>query len=538
MQTDRSKTEQYQHPPVEHSTLQNADWSALRLLNHYRLFLLVAFAAVFYLTDGTTLLGQHDFALFKYTHLAYLFLALTASMTIAMEKPGLETQFYLQAYLDIIILSILMYASGGIQSGLGILLVFQIAVIGHCTKGRYATLFAAITTAVILSQELYTRFAYGAELADFPQTALVSVSVFFVAFLTSVVLPARINTKSADNRPLNVKQIAELNSEIIQELESGVLYVDKNNHIQLINDTAREMVDLAGTALPMHLGLTCEPLYNAMRDWHKNPTSGNRPLVTPVTQQELLPCFTRLDDGGTLIKLEDHRVIMQQVQQLKLASLGRLSASIAHEIRNPLGAISNAVQLLGESSRLSDDDNRLITIAENHTHRINRIIEDVMSLSSRQQAHSELLDVHEVFTRFKERFIEQNELPVDTLTINDIQPMGIIFDPVHFDQVLWNICDNSIKHSHSDELEIQVNCSYDGNSSVQIDILDNGRGIDFTEQNNVFEPFFTTAHDGTGLGLFIIKELCELNHASISYVDTGVGACFRITLPIAHQMAA
>jgi len=368
------------------TTLQNAEWSALRLLNSYRFFLVIAFSVVFYLSGNPELMGYRNPNLFIYTHLLYLALALISATTIALRSPDLEKQFYIHSYLDILCLATLMYASGGITSGLGILLVVHLAIIGHVAKGRYAVLFAAITTSILLSQELYGRSVYGEWESDLSQTALVCITLFLVSFLTSVVLPHHIKNRSANTRPLSVKQIADLNSQIIAVLESGLMFVDSDNRVQLANEMALDLLDSPGRDLPIELEQLSHPLSRALREWQRRPTIGNRPFTHNSNHLELLPGFSHLSNHGTLIKLEDHRVIKQQVQQLKLASLGRLSASIAHEIRNPLGAISNAVQLLGESEKLSADDTHLIDIAENHTHRINRIIEDVMLLSRRQSA--------------------------------------------------------------------------------------------------------------------------------------------------------
>ena len=525
-------------PEGPSTTLQNADWSALRLLNNYRLFLLVAFAAVFYLSDSETVLGQRDPLLFKYTHLLYLLLALISGTAIALRKPDMEVQFYLQSYLDILCLATLMYASGGISSGLGILLVVQLAVIGHCAKGRYAALFAAMTTSILLSQELYARSVYGAEEANLTQTALVCVILFFVSFLTSVVLPEHLDGQSARARPLSVKEIADLNSQIIAVLESGLLFVDTRDKVQLANETALDLLDAPRANLPVALHLLSQPLADALHEWQEKPTSGNRPFSSESNHLELLPGFAHLGTHGTLIKLEDHRVIKQQVQQLKLASLGRLSASIAHEIRNPLGAISNAVQLLGESDQLSRSDSRLIDIAESHTQRINRIIEDVMLLSRRQSAKTEMVDLAAQLQAFKTQFILQNSLHEDALTLPVSAPGYVWFDPLHLDQILWNLCSNSIVHNPADEARISISCSHLYAGSVFIEIADNGPGISAADQLNIFEPFYTTEPSGTGLGLFIIQELCELNHASIEYVPQQEGACFRIKLPVAQDMAA
>jgi len=537
MSGNHPANEVYQHPPGRLSTLQNADWASLQLLNNYRLFVLVALTAVFYLADGALNLGQRNIDLFRYTHLAYIMLALVFSTLIRIRKPQIETQFYLQAYIDIIMLATLVYASGGVKTGLAILLVMHIAIIGHCAKGRYALLFAATTTCVLLSQELYARFVFGSPSIDLSQTALLCTSLFIVAFLTSVVLPHRVSARPVDLQQLSMKRIAELNQQIIQELESGVLYVDTHDNVQMINETGLSMLCLDELDIPIPLRLACKPLEEALTQWRQMPTAGNRPLLTPMQNRELLPSFNNLNNGGTLVKLEDHSLIRQQLQQLKMASLGRMSASIAHEIRNPLGAISNAVQLLEESKSLSQSDSHLLDIAHKHTQRIDRIVNDVLHLSNAQKTNVQDLDLSTQLTEFREQFIAQNNLPADTLSLQIDHSATITFDSLHLDQILWNLCTNAVSHNDND-VQILIHGHSDNQGVLALDITDNGCGIPEHEQSNVFEPFYTTSHSGSGLGLFLIRGLCELNNANIYLLPSKVGASFRITLPLKRQMAA
>ena len=176
-----------------------------------------------------------------------------------------------------------------------------------------------------------------------------------------------------------MQQIAVLNDEIIRELDSGVVVIDSANQVQLINDTARALLAAEFTRLPVSIGRLCDSLFTSLQDARHNPSLGTRPFTVASTGQAVLPQYIPLSSGGMLIKLDDHAAIRQQFQQLKMASLGRLSASIAHEIRNPLGAISHAVQLLQESTGTSAEDAELLAIAHKHTTRINRIVEDVIA---------------------------------------------------------------------------------------------------------------------------------------------------------------
>ncbi len=523
-------------PSDESSYLQHTNWAALRLLNQYRLFLILALGAIFYLTDQPIVLGQHAPELFKLTHAVYLILAGVFYLIISRQQFGLETQFYLHAYADILVLSTIVFASGGVVSGLAVLLVFHIAIIGHFTRLKFALLFSAIASSVLLSQELYLHL--GADAVNFTQTGITCGTIFLFGILTSSILPGKTAVKPQDEGPMSVRQLSELNKKIVQELAAGVLYVDPEHKVQLANGVARELLGHQDVTLPKPLYSLSPELHTAMVAWAKNPELGNRPVQSPDQSRDLLPGFTLLSTGGLLIKLEDHGLIKQQMQQLKLASLGRLSASIAHEIRNPLGAISNAVQLLGESPTLDSDDIALIEIAENHTRRINSIIENVMHISTQRQGQTDQIWLGDVLSDFRQRFAERPEHNNSELVI-DVQSNALIrFDAQHLDQILWNLCLNAVMHNDSQAVTINIRVFDMGIDRLMIEIADNGKGISAAEQDAIFEPFYTTHNAGTGLGLYIIRDLCELNNAAISYVPTDQGACFQILLSAEQQQLA
>lgn len=522
--------------PNGNSYLQHANWPALRLLNQYRLFLIVALGAIFYLTAQPMVLGQHAPDLFKLTHGLYLVLAIVFNLIISRQKFGLETQFYLHAYADILVLSTIVYSSGGIASDVGMLLILHIAIIGHFTRLRFALLFAAITSSVLLSQELYLHL--GADAVNFTKAAITCITIFFFAILTSCILPGKTAVRSPDEGPMSMRQLSELNRKIVQELEAGVLYVDPDHKVQLANGVARELLGQQDVMLPKPLASLSRELHAALIAWAKQPELGNRPVPSPDQSRDLLPGFTLLSTGGLLIKLEDHGLIKQQMQQLKLASLGRLSASIAHEIRNPLGAISNAVQLLAESPALEKEDQALIDIAENHTRRINSIIENVMHISTVRQSKTAYIWLGEALSEFQERFDTHPERGSSRLIIEMTSDALISFDAQHLDQVLWNLCVNAIMHNEGQAVTITIRVHYVGTDRLTLEIADDGRGISSSEQDAIFEPFYTTHNAGTGLGLYIIRDLCELNNATITYSPSPHGACFQISLSASQQRLA
>ena len=519
-----------------------ADWSVLGLFNQYRMFLLAAFAALYYLSDTQRTLGQRNAELFEIAHLTYVVFGLGCIYCHRLQRPALETQFYLQSYLDIVALGLLMYASGGVQSGLGALLLIHIALLSQLTSLRHALLFAAIATTVVLSEELFAQFLFGPWAADFERTAMLGALLFLVSWLLSVPLPRLLQrekrSRISKQPSADVKQLATLNDEIIRELDSGVLVVDSGNQVQLINDTARALLSAEFTPLPIHMNRLSDVLFSSMQQSKQQPASGTQAITITATGQDVLPQFISLSSGGMLVKLDDHTHLRKQFQQLKMASLGRLSASIAHEIRNPLGAISHAVQLLQESDTLNAQDGELLAIARKHTLRINRIVEDVLQLSNGQQVRTQPLNLAEQLNQFCSRFSDENGLTESRLHCVAEPDTYALFDPEHLDQVLWNLCTNAFLHNEGSNISITISCWQANKGIVIIDLTDDGQGIADIDREHLFEPFFSTHHEGSGLGLFIIRELCELNKAQIECVDRAKGAHFRLTLSSTQAMAA
>ena len=232
---------------------------------------------------------------------------------------------------------------------------------------------------------------------------------------------------------------------------------------------------------------------------------------------------------GTLIRVEDNSELKGQLQQLKLASLGRLTASIAHEIRNPLGAISHAAQLLEESDSIDENEMRLTRIVIEQSQRMNSIIEDVLQLSRRQKAEPHKIDLLEDLTKFAAHFCSREKLQTDAMHVTVPRRINVYMDPNHLHQVMWNLCSNSIHHGGRDDIVIDLAADFlSRNTNPYLEIRDNGVGIQPEHFEEIFEPFYTSSHDGTGLGLYIARELCELNDARLELRRSDSGSCFRI----------
>ncbi len=528
-----SINEKHGYTDLSSDTKTVSDWYALRLLSNYRLLLLICITALFYLPANPTVLGQSNTNLFHATLISYLIAGVIFNHLIRIKRPGHDTQFYFQAYIDIVCITLFTYASGGIQSGLEILLVANIAIIGIFTIARYTFLFAAIATMAIMAQEVYTNLLLKQTDTSLIKTGFAGISLFAVAYITSVVIQKRFpNQADRDQLLENVDRVQELNQRIIQQMDSGIIVVDAKWRIQLINDSAIILLGLSEIAQNTHLSKLGQELTLAFSSWRASPYAGTTAFRNPGSGTDILPHFSRLGNNRTLISIEDYSLVAQQVQQLKLASLGRLSASIAHEIRNPLGAISNSVQLVLENEALAANDKHLLTIAERHCWRINRIIEDILQLSRRKKNNPELIDLNEYLPAFCSRFAEQHQHAFAKLTYQGHLAANIRFDKSHLEQILLGLCVNAIAHNYNKkDLEIEITSRLSKDQEVtSIEVCDNGFGVKNEIIDEIFEPFTTSDQKGTGLGLFITRELCEINNATISLIPQKSGACFKIQI--------
>jgi two-component system sensor histidine kinase PilS (NtrC family) len=242
------------------------------------------------------------------------------------------------------------------------------------------------------------------------------------------------------------------------------------------------------------------------------------------------------NQGVVLMYLEDTRQQREKQQDVKMASLGQLTANIAHEIRNPLGAISHAAQLLSESDLLDKADERMIQIIQSNSKRMNGTIESVLNLSRKSNPKRENIRLKLWLNDFINDFIVQSSLGKKQISLfMDVADASIQFDPTHLHQVMWNLCRNAEKYAKDDvsKLHIDIQGNHPSHTrDIMLNIIDNGKGIPEKNIERLFEPFFTTStkgDEGTGLGLFMARELCLSNGCTLEYIKLpSGGSCFRL----------
>lgn len=529
---------------VAPSALRNADrqdaltWKPLRFLTLYRLVLAALLVLLFFLLPGSRNLGSDNPWLYATVSLGYFLFALVVGFSTRLRRPGFQLQVLLQITVDILAIVLLMYASGGLDSGLGILLILAVIAGAMLMPGRMAFFFAATATLALMAEFSYRYMAFAnLDSSQFTRVGLLGITLFTAASLAWL-LARRIRESEAlaEQRGVDLANLARLNEYIVQRLQSGIVVADHRERIRLINDAAWVMLQIPSETRPESLAALSPELAGALRVWQQDPGREPEAFQPPRSEAVLQPRFTRLGSGAdaaTLIYLEDTALMAQQAQQMKLAALGRLTASIAHEIRNPLGAISHADQLLNESPNLKDDDRRLVEIIASHADRVNGIVENVLQLSRRGTTQPQRLLLADWLNEFVDDMVNYQNLGSDTVKV-DIDPVDlqIEFDPGQLNQLMCNLIQNALNHGsrsgHALRVELVGRISESG--APCLDVIDNGPGIDSETRGSIFEPFFTTSASGTGLGLYLARELAEINRARLNHIEReGGGSCFRIT---------
>lgn len=511
--------------------------------NIYRIVLPLVLLVTYLSSPGITQLGAVAPTLFVQVSTAYaIFAIITTFFTPGgrryVSNPKLVASTLI---VDILATSLIIYTCGGTSSGLGLLLIVTIASGSILIRGRISTFLAAIATLALIYTELYLSLSLEDPPNRFLQTGILGMILFatslYVQTVTDRIYKAAL---LADKQAGAIFDLEKLNNEIIQRMRTGIVVVNPQLEIVSMNSAARTalgpILKPAGPASEFEFLLPSR-LKEQLQHWKLNPKRQPEPITIPETKKQLQLNFAFLKPGlesDILIFLEDNRQIVQRVRQMKLASLGRLTASIAHEVRNPLGAISHASQLLRESKSVSNDDRRMIEIILNHCNRVNMIIEDVLDASRHDETSSQKLILGEWLAGFIESYRATHQ-SCDEIELNlkgSVIEVNVI--PGQLEQILNNLFDNGLRYSKTKTgratLSIEAGVEQkEDDTQAYLHVIDEGPGIDEEAEARLFEPFHTTEATGTGLGLYISKELCEANQSQLVYGRTASGkSCFSI----------
>ena len=516
---------------------------SLQLLNGYRLAIAVMLFSLNFIhintftqpKPGNTFLWLSSF---------YFIYAIGAWIISQQKIVSLNNQVHTNLLVDVLSIAWFTLIAGGVSSGWGTLILAPVAGGALLLPGRTALLFAAYGTLALIFQEFYGYFTGLIENTGFTQAGLLGIALFATALL-AITLAKRASESAAlaEKRGIDLANLAQLNEHLINRIDSGIIVVDEDSSIKLMNRAAAELLDLPKASNQVSLSQASPGLSAIHGQWIASKVTGNlnnsfslgRDNQSPV-RIRITKVGSRSEDRGSVIYLSDTSEINRQVQDSKLASLGRLTASIAHEIRNPLGAISHAAQLLEESDSLNDDNRRLADIIHVQSNRLNEVIQNVLRLSRKDNLSLESIRLLGWLNNFSNEFGEVHALEEDWSRI-EIEPntLEVFFDMNHLHQILWNLCSNAVKYAggNSEQPLIAVKAYVDASTQIKyLDIIDAGPGISMADQDKLFEPFYTTSSTGTGLGLYISRELCLSNGGDLNYVAApSGGSCFRIRFP-------
>jgi len=437
---------------------------------------------------------------------------------------------------DIFFLALIIIAGGNAVAPLPILLFPQLASSGWLLRTRTAFFHAALATVVLLALDTYRAIEGQIGATQLFQTGLVGFG-FFATVGIAVAL-GRYTKASEDlaaQRGIDVANLEQVNRLIIQDMQDGVLVVDLNGVVRGHN---AQVTRLLGGFGRMRGGMRLAEFSSVLNDyWRRFQDDPNETLPAfkvDVTQRLLRVRLVRIGsglNGGTLIYLEDLGRAQSDAQQMKLAAMGRLTASIAHEVRNPLSAINQAAQLLEEDGSVAPEGQRLLSMIRNNAKRIDRIVGEVLQLNRRDRQQPETLSLHEFIRGLTDEVMQAENMPPQSVMIQVPEELLIIFDRGHLNQIMWNLTRNAWQHCQKKEGSIRIagRAGYMGDAVI-CELQDDGSGIPAELRGQIFEPFFTTRPGGTGLGLYIARELADANGATLELLPKGPGAHFRITL--------
>ena len=540
--------------PADATPQADLAWRIVGLANLYRLLTVLVLVAVHRLTQPVPAFGSAAPGLFRLTLGVYFVLAVLLALAGRRHWPGRRSLVLTHALVDAVAIALLMYASGGVTSNLSILLVIPVVSMALLAVGREALVIAAIAAVAILAQQIACQVAGFSGDNDYVLAGVMGVVIFLAAAATwPVATRLRESEAQVRQQEVDLANMAQLSQYIVQRLRESILVVDPEDRIRLINESAAEMLDDSVAVPGALLGEVSPRLLYFLTTWRatadRDATAVREADAAPGTfaaadgARIIEPHFAPLgtaEPSPVLIFLEDTGALAARVQQSKLAALGRLTASIAHEIRNPVGAMSHAAQLLGEAPGLGGTEKRLTEIMRTNAQRVSSIIDNVLRLSRREAPHPELIPLTEWCAHFKVEFCATLQCAPTRFALHSAAPnLSALIDPTQLHQILWNLCENALRHggatgggtntppnSATFELKISRVARY---GRVCLEVADRGAGVASQDLERIFEPFFTRGAGGTGLGLFLARELAEINGATLLYeARDGGGSLFRL----------
>ncbi len=517
----------------------------LYFFNLYRVLEAVVYIALVFSSLAVDWIKLSHSTLGRVVALAYLAVAIILLFSTDRMRRRIATSIGIALTIDIVAASAVLLALTGGHSSIPVMLMVNVGVGALLLPFRQSMLLAALAALGVITPALFALS--GAVVSD---RSVVEAMLFGVAYFAVAGLCAHLGRQMretealAEQRGVDLLNLEQVNDLIIQRMKTGVILVDDANKILRINESAWHLI---GNPSPNQrdLGAVAPELSRRLYHWRHSGRVDQTPIALAADVPEVIPRFSRMapnDDTHVLIFLDDTSLLSRRAEEMTLSSLGRLSASIAHEIRNPLAAIRYSAQLLAESENLHEEDRRLVDIVNNHCTRANEVVENILQLSRRERSRPESIDINAWALSFVEDYKQSNDLGQDHLrAITQNRRVEAMVDPQHLQQVVWNLVQNAIRYGREPGAAARVvvvaRLATDKGPPL-LEVVDRGPGIPAKVAAQIFDPFFTTSEYGTGLGLYLAKQMCESTQATLEYVPVaGGGACFRITLSPSASLA-
>lgn len=515
-------------------------WRALSLFGLYHLALGIVVLLVQGQHTVIDTLTPANPVLFR--AMAWLFVAAAPVILFfaRLRRPPFALQIDAVLLFDIATLTLLLHAGGGVDSGAGLLLAVSLAIGLPLTGGVAPFLFAALASSAVISGQAFLHLAGTAPLGGYVHAGLLGAAFFSIALL-DYTLSRRLKVSEAKIREqeIHLEDLNEVNAFVVGLLDVGVVVVDGRNRVRMLNLRAERWLSHdSAIQLPLPLAALSPEISDCLNAWRtpgQQDANCTSELSTATGDYRIE--FVTLGGGterAAVVLIRDLEKIRAESHKAQLAAIGQMSASIAHEIRNPLSSISQAAQLLREDDGATERQRRVSTLILRNSERLNTVVDNVLALARRRDPSPQAV----ALCRFAQQVAAQLRAAwatgtaiIDAHCHNDVQAS---FDPGHLEQVLVILCENAVRHAEpaDERLRVELIVGTGDDAVPVLDIVDNGEGIAPDVAGKIFEPFFSSG-DSAGLGLFLARQLCELNGARLTLArrDDLSGACFRIHMP-------
>lgn len=523
-------------PQADASTPAGAErevrWTSLRYFGIYRLVVATVFLVAGLVYRGSLTFGSENLRLFTFVAAAYWTFAVLNHLTRRSRYGNFDLRLTLQVLPDIFALTLLMYASGGYRSGLAFMMLIVLAAAGLIGQGRLVIFYAASAALAVLLEQSYRFLVIRGDTGDFVPVAITSVGFFAVALISRLVgQRVMANEALAVRRGAELKDQMRINERVIRDMQDGAMVLDPGGRLRLWNPRAETLLGMqfqsglgvAQFAPDLHRGLAGSP-EPAERTLPMRSKDGTRELSARI-----VPASER---GDVLVYVEDLGRVKQQARELKLAALGRLTANIAHEIRNPLSSITHAAELLREEKR-AETQTRLTRIIYDNAQRIERLVRDVLELGRRDRVQPEAIKLVAFIEGFLDELVLQHGEAASRVVVDCPADLAIRCDRIHLSQILGNVVGNALRYCSKEPGAVILRAAAGEAHSqsagrIELHVIDDGSGVPDGLRGQIFEPFVTTHSNGTGLGLYIARELASANEAELELLDNAPGAHFRL----------